>query len=114
MTQDPASPGPDDQLTSGRTVGELGPTSTGRWVVRTRDSEHLFDLDAKTYRRSPGKSKFVSTHDQRTATLTCVELWPRVGEPFLIWIDDPDKPDLLEHWHKSSIVQSITAEVATD
>jgi hypothetical protein len=89
-------------------VDHLGPDSTGRWLVRSRGSEHLFDLDAGTYRRTPGPGRGRFPNDGHTVRLASVERWPRVGGTFLIWIDDREHPDVLEHWHQSSVVQSIT------
>ena len=88
---------------------ELGPGSTGRWLVRFRGREHLFDLDARTYSRRPGAGHGRFRHDGHTVRLTRVERWPRVGEPFFIWVDDHEHPNALEHWHLSSPIVSITA-----
>ena len=99
---DPAAGQIDDQ------VDELGPDSTGRWLVRTRGSEHLFDLDNGTYRRTPGSGHGRFPHDGHTVRLTSVERWPQVGGTFFIWVDDHEHPDLIEHWHQSSTIRSIT------
>lgn len=98
--------GQQEQQESAETVGELGPESTGRWLVRSRGSEHLFDLDAGTYRRRPGAGHGRLRHDGHTVRLTRVERWPRVGEAFFIWVDDREYP-ALEHWHQSSPVVGI-------
>lgn len=96
-------------LTASARVTELGPASTGRWLVRSHGSEHLFDLDAGTYSRRPGPGRGRFRHDGHVVRLTRVERWPRVGESFLIWVDDHEYPNALEHWHQSSPIVSITA-----
>jgi hypothetical protein len=89
-------------------VDALGPNSTGRWLVVSGGSEHTFDLDAGTYcrRPRPGHGRF--PYDGVMVALTRVERWPRVGGTFFIWVDDPHAPDLVEHWHQSSTIVSIT------
>lgn len=89
-------------------VVELGPESRGRWLVRSRGSEHVFDLDARTYQRRPGAGRGAFRNDGHTVRLGRVERWPRVGESFFIWVDDHQYPDSLEHWHKSSTIACIT------
>lgn len=90
-------------------VTELDETSTGRWIVTTRGSTHLFDLDARTYSRTPGTASLHTDHDGLTVPLTRVERWPRVGSSFFIWVDDHDFPAALEHWHQSSEIRSISS-----
>jgi hypothetical protein len=77
--------------------------------VRSRNSEHIFDLDARTYSRQPGVGHGRYVHDGHTVRLTVVERWPRVGETFFIWVDDHEYPGALEHWHQSAPIVSITA-----
>jgi hypothetical protein len=80
----------------------------GRWLVSTRGSEHTFDLDAGTYLRSPRPGHGRFRYDGQAVALTRVERWPQVGGTFFIWVDDPQTPELVEHWHQSSTVLSIT------
>ena len=95
-------------------VVELGPDSGGRWLVRSRGSEHFFDLDAGTYRRLRGSGRGKFAHDGFTVRLGRVVRWPRVGDTFFIWVDDPELPDYVEHWHQSSTIRSITRLPADD
>jgi hypothetical protein len=89
-------------------VDELGPWSTGQWLVCSRGSEHLFDLDAGTSRRAPGAGRSRSRHDGHTVKLTRIERWPRVGDVLFVWVDDHQFPELVEHWLQSSAIVSIT------
>lgn len=88
-------------------VARLTSSSKGTWLVTTKRTEHVFDLDQSLYmRRSrPGKT---FPHDDRAMRLTFVERWPCVGETFFIWLDDPDVPELVEYWRQSSPIRSIT------
>jgi hypothetical protein len=100
----PADDVPPDEPTL---VGQLTPESAGRWLVITRGAEHVFDLDARTYRRKPRHGSARFPYDGVAVPITRVPLWPKVGSSFLIWYDDRDFPDTLERWHLSSPVASI-------
>lgn len=88
------------------TVTELGPDDTGTWVITTRHTQHVLDLDVRTYRREPGPDSTPMLHDGRTVAFTRL-VWPRVGDVQLVWFDDPDLPELFEHWRKSSTIAEI-------
>ena len=92
----------------GARVQELTLRSTGRWLVATRGSVHVFDLDASTWCRIPRYGRGAFPYDGKTVVLSRVEVWPRVGCMFLIRFDDIDFPTLVERWHRSSIVTAIT------
>lgn len=81
----------------------------GVWVVHTQGSTHLWDLDAMTYTRHPGPSSRAGTmqFDGNAMPITRVVAWPRIGDSFFVWFDDPEDPDLLEHYRISSIVRGI-------
>lgn len=98
---------PPPEPPGAQTVAELGPGDTGTWVVVTQRARHILDLDRRTYRREPGPGSSPMLHDGRTVSLTRVELWPKVGSVQLVWFDDPDRPDSLEHWRQSSTIRSI-------
>jgi hypothetical protein len=110
----PPVPDQPDGSGSSASVQGLGPGSTGRWLVRSRGSEHLFDLDAGTYSRRPGAGHGRFRHDGHVVRLTRVERWPKVGERFFIWVDDHEQPAAVEHWHQSSPIVSITAVPANN
>jgi hypothetical protein len=98
---------PPPEPAEAQTVPELGPGDTGRWVVATQRARHILDLDRRTYRREPGPGSSPMLHDRRTVSFTRIELWPKVGSVQLVWFDDPDLPDSLEHWRQSSTIRSI-------
>jgi len=82
----------DDLTTTGQTADRLGPDGTGRWLVTTGGRQHLWDLDAGTYRRLPGPGRGSFDYDGKLLTLTRIERWPAVGKTFFIWFDDPSAP----------------------
>jgi hypothetical protein len=88
-------------------VGALTAAHRGQWLVSTRNTKHVFDLDASTYRRLPGSHSGAFPDDGRVMRLTRVDRWPAVGGTFFIWLDAPDAPDLIEYWRQSSSVRSI-------
>jgi hypothetical protein len=103
---EPAAPAPASQPSE--PADRLTARSTGRWLVRSQGSRHLIDLDAMTYQRLPGPGRARFAHDGHPVRLTRMNRWLRVGSTFLVWVDDPTRPDLLEHWHQSSTIVSIT------
>jgi hypothetical protein len=95
-------------------VQSIDETSKGRYLVTTKGSQHIWDLDAMTYQRLPGtgnavliSSRAVFAHDGDVLQITAVERWPEVGHTSLVWFDDPAHPQLLEHWRQSSTIVSI-------
>ena len=85
------------------TVTELTPESTGRWVLTSRGSHHLIDLDQRTYERRPGPDSQDFPYDRMPMELLRIDAWPKVGERMLIWLQDPTRcrpralADLLNH-----------------
>ena len=88
-------------------ASELTPQTRGKWLVTTQGSRHVWDMDAMTYQRLPGKGRGAFAHDRNTVRITRVDKWPQVGEVFFLWFDDPEHPELLEHWRQSSRIESI-------
>lgn len=86
---------------------ELGPADTGRWLVFTKGSVHLWDLDQGTYQRLPGEGRSRFDYDEVVVHLTRVERWPSVGSTSFIWYDDPIHPHTLEQWRQSSTIRRI-------
>jgi hypothetical protein len=105
---DPQVEGQDGPVTA------LTPGMGGRWLITTRGSTHIWDLDATTYTRIPGSSSGSGpfAFDGRPLPISRVDRWPRIGSTSLIWIDDPYAPDTTLG-RRSSVIVSITALPST-
>lgn len=92
----------------GEAVADLHRGMSGRWLVTTRSTRHVWDMDAGTYMRLPGSASKsgAMVHDGYPCRITNVELWPHVGESFLVWFDHHSDP-FMDHWRLSSTVASI-------
>ena len=88
-------------------VHQLGPDSTGRWLVTTQRSTHVWDLDAGTYMRQPGDGSERFGLEGQPMKITRVERWPAVGDRSIVWFDDPEFPNVMEHYRVSSAIRSI-------
>ena len=113
MSQDPETGTPNPPAVEPEKVLALSPASSGRWLIET-NSQHLFDLDERTYQRLPRPGRGSFAHDNAVVRLTRVERWPEVGKTFFVWFDDPERPESLEHWRQSSFVRSITRVVEAE
>ena len=91
------------------TTETLSPTDRGCWLVRTRGSAHVWDLDTGRYLRMPGPTAAAMLFDHQSVVLTRVEWWPAVGARSFLWYDDPDpaRAPVLEHYRISSAIASI-------
>lgn len=97
----------DNREQTPTTKRALGPDDVGQWLVFTQGSVHLWDLDARTYRRQPGNGRSRFEWDGRTVRITHVGRWPVVGQTSLVWFDDPARPDKVEQWRQSSTIREI-------
>lgn len=79
----------------------------GLYLVRSRGSLHVFDLDAGGYLRLPGERSNAFPHDESVVRLTSVERWPHVGDTFFIWVDSPAEYALWDYWRQSSPVAAV-------
>ncbi|BBY98354.1 hypothetical protein [Mycolicibacterium fallax] len=70
------------------TVDELTADMTGRWLVTTQGSTHVWDLDAWTYTRRPGRGRGNFQGDGVPQRIWCVKAFPKVGESFYVALDD--------------------------
>jgi len=100
------TPVPEEET---QAVGELGPGDGGRWLITTRTSEHVLDLDAWTYWRRPGPGAVTAAADVGPLRLLRVPVWPQVGGYLYVWYQDPDRPDLQERWHRTATIARIEA-----
>jgi hypothetical protein len=88
-------------------VNELTSSSTGKWIVTSQGSRHIFDLDNFTYKRIPGDLSQNFSYDSEEVKLSSIKVYPKVSSSFYIFFDDLDFPDSLEHWRISSTIVSI-------
>ena len=79
----------------------------GFYLVRSRGSLHVFDLDAPAYLRLPGERSHVFPHDVSVLRLTRVERWPHVGDTFFIWVDQPSEFAVWDYWRQSSVFEAL-------
>ena len=70
------------------TVSELTADTGGRWLVTTQGSQHVWDLDAWTYERRPGRGRGQFQGDGSAQPIWSVGRFPRVGESFYVELDD--------------------------
>ena len=90
------------------TVLTLGPSDTGRWLIRSRGhTVHVLDLDQHTYERRPGPGSQSFKHDNTEVRLARIEIWPQLNRRMLIWFDDPND-HRTEHYRMCSRISSIT------
>ena len=88
-------------------VTEIREGLGGRWLVRSRKSGHVWDLDAGTYMRMPSSASQSFQSDGVPRRITMVEWWPRLGQRSFVWFDNPDDPAGREHYRVSSPIESI-------
>lgn len=69
------------------TVTELNSTMTGRWLVTTGGSQHVWDLDTLTYTRIPGEGRGNSRYDNVPQRIWDVKAWPKLGCSFYVELD---------------------------
>lgn len=100
----------EDTSPSDLAVDALEATDTGRWLVTTQGSTHVWDIQpgGVLYRRIPGQTSGSFVADDTVVELTRIDRWPAVGSTSFIWFDDPSEPMLLEQWRQSSTIKSIT------
>jgi hypothetical protein len=79
----------------------------GRWLVTSKRSRHIWDLDAMTYERVPaGQDSQQFDYDREPHPITRVVAYPVVGESSHVIFDDPERP-WLEQFRISSPIRSI-------
>ncbi len=70
------------------TVSELTADTGGRWLVTTQGSQHVWDLDAWTYERRPGRGRGQFVGDGVAQRIWSVGRFPKLGESFYVELDD--------------------------
>jgi hypothetical protein len=109
---DPADPAdlqlPMPEVTTAlASVEELTAASHGIWLVLTRHTVHVLDLDLHIYERRPGPDGSRFPFDFTPVRYSHIERQPTRGSRMLVWFDDPDFADLREHYRYSSSIRAI-------
>lgn len=86
------------------TVTRLTGAESGLWQVRTRDSTHRFDLDARTVERRPGPNA-LHPNIQDVRRLRSISVY-EVGERGF-WTFPPDDVSVDYLWTNSSVVERV-------
>ena len=82
-----------DFKTTGETTVALTAEHTGRWLVTTEHSRHIWDLDQMTYTRLPEyPDAQPHEHDGAVVEIERVVRWPKVGARPLLWFYEPGLP----------------------
>lgn len=91
----------------GEFVDELTPDMVGVWLVTTRHSTHVWNLDVAggTYERRPGPAGQTMPYDGQPMPVR-VGRWPAIGDRALVYYDDPDAPGW-ECYRMCSTIASI-------
>lgn len=97
--------GESDEWLNG--ITDLSDVETGTWIVATRDSQHLFDLDHRTVTRIPGPTALPSVND-RPRRLRAIDS-ARVGERGAWTMHADEDSEIVDYfWAETSVVASIT------
>jgi hypothetical protein len=94
-------------VTESETVTELTDASTGKWLIETQGSTHLWDLDEMTWVRTQRDGLNPMDYDGKTLPIIHVKRMPKVGDTFFVWTSDHAQAFYGE-WHQSSTIKSIT------
>lgn len=103
---------PANREHAGQTVGPDAVSALheglgGCWLVITRTSQHVWNLDQMTYQRLPGPDGQGFVADGMVLTITRIGVYPAVGRSSLLFYDDPEN-EQRERWRVSATVVSIT------
>lgn len=96
-------------------VEELTPGMTGRWIVQTQGTLHLFDLDAHEYerRQHDGLNPMRQDHTRVALPDDAIIVWPTVGSMFRIVVSVDGYDGYMGSVRTSSLIRSITPEEET-
>jgi hypothetical protein len=81
---------------------------TGKWLVRTKHSEYVFDFDANEVTRIAGKDAAKWHDEDVTYPLSQMSPEVEVDWSMTVYVDHPDK------WIRSTVVKSIERVVDGD
>jgi hypothetical protein len=90
------------------TVAELSEESTGRWLVTTQGSHHLWDFDRMTWARFPGPRSLRGSCLADLEDLPIIQIgrYPKVGGLSVVLCVNPHFPEIV-HWRQSSLIERI-------
>jgi hypothetical protein len=90
------------------TVAELTAGMTGRWLVVTQGSNHLWDLDQMTWARFPGPLSLRGSCLADAEDLPIIQIgrYPKVGGLSVVLCCNPHFPEIV-HWRQSSLSERI-------
>lgn len=79
---------------------------TGKWLVTTQGTEHIWDLDRRTYTRRPtaASKSGAMAFDGEPRRIGRVQRWPVVGDRSWVWYDSGYA---MEEYRISSTIVSI-------
>lgn len=83
--------------------------ATGHWVIRTRNTTQLIDLDETRYMRVPGQGRKAMEYDREWLQILRFGRLPVLGEQMLIYVDPPDplRAMVEELWRVSATILSL-------
>ena len=85
---------------------KLDADSTGKWRIVTQGSEHLWDLDERTWVRTQRSGLNRMSYDGKVRELHQIVVWPEVDGHFLVWCRE-HRHAVSPTWHRSSTIKSI-------
>lgn len=80
-------------------VEEITAEDTGKFLITTQGSQHIWDNDERTWTRLQRDGLNKMDHDGRKVRIQRVKRFPKVGGVFYIWFED--------QWHQSSTIRKI-------
>lgn len=91
------------------TVDELTPDMDGVWLVTTKGSTHIWDMDACTYKRMPGKQSSAGAFefDGEPQPITRVDRYPKVGSFSRVWFGDPERHELFRQSSEITRIERV-------
>ena len=102
-----------DEPPAAESVDHLDAGGSGRWLIRSRGTTHLLDLDRRIYERRTGPTSQHFSFDNVPMELARVVVWPRVDGRMLVFFYDP-REDNIEYWRLTSRIRSITPDLGDE
>ncbi|TLP98616.1 hypothetical protein FEF26_04255 [Nesterenkonia salmonea] len=98
-----------EHKTTGETAQQITPEDTGRWLITSQGTQHIWDLDKMTYMRMPSAASKSGSrvYDNMPMQITRVVWWTEVGDRAYLWFDDLEHPRFFERYRMSSVIRKI-------